>query len=153
MRQFERQRTFRHRETGKTSINMVDVLTDQLTVSKGYRLMVRDPGTYRTLFEEVEIVPAMDAVNEEERWLMKLKASTDNFNAQESFNLLTQWLDYCILSAWDSDKFHLVLHSSGYDSRVLGSIIGRLHLLHGNDFTGLLASQNLYAPYGNRSVL
>jgi len=132
VRQFERQRFFRHRETETTSIHLVDVLTDRMTVDKAYRLPNRDPGTYKTLFKEVEIVPAMEAVNEEEWRLMRMPIATQEFGPAT----WTARLEDFIWQNWAPDKFHLVFHSSGQDSRVLGMAIKVLHERMGDDWLG-----------------
>lgn len=42
----------------------------------------------------------------------------------------------CIADCWKSDKFHVVLHSSGYDSRLISAIIVELRKERGNEWLG-----------------
>jgi hypothetical protein len=62
---------------------------------------------------------------------------------------------YTIQSAWKEDAFHLVFHSSGYDSRIISSAIKHLLMKHGSEWLGkgLLFLSNRWEADGFRKIM
>ena len=60
--------------------------------------------------------------------------------SSEPWSLMTceplKKLSYIIERDWDPDKFHLLFHSSGYDSRIFSSILMKLREKHGEGWIG-----------------
>ena len=83
----------------------------------------------KTPFKEVSIAPP--------EVFGKMKAEV---MSSEPWSLMAceplKKLSYIIERDWDPDKFHLLFHSSGYDSRIFSSILMKLREKHGEGWIG-----------------
>ena len=136
--QFMCHRFYRNALTGETSQCFWDVLPHKLTLDPSYVFPTFDPGTWKTLFQEVDVVSPMAAltVGEEailaggdrnHHWLggkdAMLHALADAVRKFMAFNL-------------DNGKFHLLFHSSGYDSRIVSGTLVELRNVLGDCVLG-----------------
>ena len=123
----ERRRTYINTSTGHTSLNYLDILPKQLQLNMGY---VRDKehkgSAYRwqwhqrisseTLFRGIELYPEPPALTSD----MLPPRGTSTIP-----DLLTS-IKASISTHWHPDRFHIIMHSSGYDSRLLSAILRQM---------------------------
>jgi len=126
-------RRYRNDTTGETSIWLLDVLDKSIKVNRSDTFLHRDPGPFRqTAFSGVHVVPAMSTITEETLEIYG-KAKTKKL---ESIHTLIELFERVVEMEWDQGKFHFVMHSSGYDSRMLSETIRRLWLKNGDWWLG-----------------
>lgn len=139
-RQLRRAASYRNVTTGETSIRFQDILPRKLTLRRKFN---RAEGM--TLFHEVEVVPFDERLNQRERELMSMRpAHGRKMTPAEFFEIWLMHLELAVADLWIPRKFHLVLHSSGWDSRVLSLVLRRLSGRLGSDWLGDV----LFACYG-----
>jgi len=136
LRQLNRVRTFRNKETGEKSNRFLRVLPRRLTVKPGYVQRDLDPGTYATLFREVEIVPMLETLDCEGLALLKMPAGTVSETREEFLARLMAAFEKFIEDNWSPTKFHVVAHSSGFDSRFISAMIKRIYKRRGSIWLG-----------------
>jgi hypothetical protein len=119
MRQFNRERVYRNTLTGKQSTRIMDLLDRDVTVRKNYVVPRNESGNRHTLFKNIEIVPALETLSPEAKALLTRKAGTSPWSTQTYLSTLKKALVKFVSESWSQDKFHLIFHSSGYDSRVM----------------------------------
>lgn len=138
-RQLLRGKVFENAD-GERSRRYLDVLPQRLTLRRGYNLRKGE-----TLFEEVRVVPFPQTMNERERKLARVRPrSTPRLTRAEFYDGYMAMLEHAIEDLWSPDKFHLVLHSSGYDSRAFSLALKRVLARRGRDWLGRI----LFACYG-----
>jgi len=125
--QFDCHRRFISADNGSVVDNFWDALPSDkmLTLDPDYVFPVFDIGTYRTLFSEVDVALPFDALTDKELELVKLPNGSNECSKAE---LIKWWGDAIvdhIYKAWDPTKFHLVFHSSGWDSRAVSGAVWR----------------------------
>jgi len=145
LRQLKRVRTFRNRETGEESQRFLRVLPKGLTVDPDYVQHDLDPGTYTTLFREIEVVPMLETLDEEGRALLSLPAGTISETRKEFLTRLIAAFEKFIEENWSQTKFHIVAHSSGFDSRFISAMIKRIAQRRGSSWLG----EVIFACAGN----
>lgn len=140
-RQLIRGKVFESKCTGERSRRYLDVLPRRLTLNRGYDLRKGE-----TLFREVKVVPFPQTMNDREQKLAKVPPkSTPRLTRAEFYDGYMAMLERAIEDLWAPDKFHLVLHSSGYDSRVFSLALKRVLARRGRRWLG----QVLFACYGS----
>jgi hypothetical protein len=146
LNQFEPFCIYRNRQTGATAHDIRAALPKRLTVDRGYRCRVSRPnGT--TLFREIEFVPRRDILDAEALALLAMRdgvvSEANGYPAGIAAALI-----HAVENNWTPKRFHLVFHSSGWDSRILSAIIRRLYKRNGATWLGRV----LFACLGNESA-
>lgn len=131
--QFMCHRFYRNALTREISQCFWDVLPHKLTLDPNYVFPTFDPDTWKTLFQEVDVVKPMDALTEAE------KAILDNDRCQGwkgGNDAMLSAMEKCLIDFitlnWRNDEFHLLFHSSGYDSRIVSGTLAKLRDTVGN---------------------
>lgn len=89
--------------------------------------------TCRTVFNEVSMVPFTNARKEEEEFFADLFKTT---NERKDHKAVFKCLVDIIRDVWSSEKFHLIMHSSGYESRLISSAIKKVYEEEGKSWLG-----------------
>lgn len=127
-----------YRSSIGVSTNYIDVIPKHVHLHKGYvRNRFETAGTTKTLFREVEIVPLEELCASDE-------ALADVVNTQRTveetkgqfIERMLETFKQVVYEAWDPNMFHVHLHSSGYDSRLLSCTIKELYEEHGSGWLG-----------------
>lgn len=135
---FVRFKTFyRRNQDGEVSPDYISLLPDKLTIDTTY-LARRFFTDCRTLFKEVEIVPPEEAETPDMRalWATPRPGERQQQTREELFAAIYERFRQIILESWTPGVQHVILHSSGYDSRILSWTLKRLHAEHGDDWLG-----------------
>lgn len=125
--------------------SFVEAVPEKLTVRREpsflfrmFRRVNKPPynGIYETVFHEVRKVPIRELWTPEFRSLIydpieRLHVSFENFVDIVFGAFIKAIEDY-----WISDKFHIVLHSAGLDSRMISMAIKKLYEKNGKDWLG-----------------
>ena len=129
----QRRRSYQNMETGEASLNLIDVLPKRLTLcnhyihdKKSYSLRWGQRFTNDTLFNEVQLVPPGIEVTEED---------LDPYGTRTVDDLMDVY-SKVVEEDWQPERFHLVMHSSGYDSRLLSAVVRKLYKKNGKDWLG-----------------
>lgn len=133
----EPRQEYRCKATGEISRNFLKVLPEIVTPGRDYAR--RDRGKYiesETVFREIEIVPPEEIITEEIKELFSLEAGTILMDESHFFAQLRERLLKVIEENWKPEKDHIVMHSSGRDSRMLSWLIRKLFHKHGPDWLG-----------------
>jgi len=120
----ERRRTYVNTHTGQTSLSYLDVLPKHLQLNVRYTHDKEHKGsTYRwkwhqrlsdeTLFQGIEVLPDPPIITSDQLPPRGSTSITD---------LLTS-IRNSVTNYWRPDQFHVIMHSSGYDSRLLSAIL------------------------------
>lgn len=126
-------RRYVNTETGKCSIWLEDVLEEQVVVNRSDRFLLRDPGRFaKTCFRGIEVIPAEGVLERDTLEIFRTKKSRD----LEDIGILCDLFTEVILGEWQPEKFHFVLHSSGFDSRIVSEVIRREWIKRGDSWLG-----------------
>jgi len=118
---------YKNNVTGLISDKIYDLMEDDLTVNRGYlkrhrnrnKAMVRE----ETLFNEISVVPHEEVLPSYWRDLMKVKPLSAKTTFDDFVDGLRESMLKFIYENWDSNKFHFMLHSSGWDSRTMSAVM------------------------------
>lgn len=118
-------RYYRNNNTGKLSRLFFDVIDDTVTLRENaatINLMAAN-----TPFEEIEVVQAMDTLSEEYKELSKIKSHSVSMSWDKFVD--KSWEKYlaAVNNTWDDNRFHMIMHSSGYDSRIMSLALRELN--------------------------
>lgn len=122
---------YRNNINDKVSSKIVDIVDKNNTI--GNIPHVGNVVT-KTLFNEIDIVNYDDMFDTS--LLKKDNIKTKNLSKKE---FIVQFIDLfkeSVFDNWEQDKFHIILHSSGFDSRILASIILKLRKELGESWFG-----------------
>lgn len=117
-----------------------EVCPKKLTLRKDLHPRIFKPiildGWTGTIFNEVNIVPFNKAYSSKlknfgQKKISRVKVSREKFSVT-MFNMLSDIIE----QTWDPYKFHVLPHSSGYDSRLISTILKRLRKKNGSDWFG-----------------
>jgi len=134
---YRRERIYKS-EIGKSHA-FHEVCPKKLTLRKDLHPRIFKPiildGWTGTIFNEVNVVPFNEAYSNElnfgQKKMKKIKVSKKEF-AEIMLDLLTNVIE----STWDSNKFHVIPHSSGYDSRLISTVLKYLKKKNGDSWFG-----------------
>lgn len=117
-----------------------EICPQKLTLRKDlhpkiFREIILD-GWCGTIFNEVNVVPFTEAYDDELKNFGMEKIDTIPVSRQEFSGRLFNKLMEIVESTWKPEKFHVLPHSSGFDSRVLSTILKRLKEKHGEAWLG-----------------
>lgn len=135
MSQFQRQRIFRNKKTKETSTKLINILPKSLTVDPAYRIQTHE-SKFTTLFKETEIVRPIDTLGEIQKKLIGMSPGTSKMSHTRETNGIIKAIEKYIESSWHPDKFHLVYHSSGIDSRIMSGLIKKIYQRNGHEWLG-----------------
>lgn len=123
------------RADGKQSFLLEDLLSDQnvVTLKRDFSCG-GDQGTWKdTPFVGIHSIPM--PIPDKIIGLCENRP-TRNIPVQTIIPLLYDLITYTIEQTWDAEAFHIVFHSSGWDSRIISSAIKRLVETNGKDWLG-----------------
>lgn len=121
--------------TGKISSNFVSVLPKSLTLDPSYVAGYLWK-SYRMLFGEIEVVPCEEALSAEAKAVFAMKTGSLRISKALFLRGLRQKLYNIVLKNWKPEIFHVHVHSSGLDSRMLSWIIKQIQRKYGNKWLG-----------------
>ena len=126
---------YRNKETGQVNPKIYNIIDDVVTLNKKHEVKQHFLGQSSTIFEEVEIVHYTKAISPE---LLKAARHPKDTVLSEAdfFNGLLKTLKQYIEDRWNPSKHHLIQHSSGFDSRVMSTLIRQIYLEKGDAWLG-----------------
>lgn len=128
-------RYYRNILNGKTSKLFLDVIGDSVTLLENVEKPINRK--YRNVaFKEIEVVPFEEMLPNYYRELFKIKANSEYINLPKLVDKTWDYILKSIEKEWNVNKFHLVYHSSGFDSRIISLAIKALYEKHGKDWLG-----------------
>jgi len=125
-------------ELGKSAW-VYKIIPKELTVRKTIEPGLIEPLTehyLKTPFYEVNIVPYHEAQTQEVADFVAKGCKSKNISKQKFSKLYYETLKRVIKENWESDKFHVLLQSSGYDSRLISMAIKDNHKELGDRWLG-----------------
>ncbi len=121
----------------QASVDFYRVCPAELTVNPNYALTAFHHGQGGpTLFREVRRAPWRNRIQFEVQGLIDAPAG-GKVESEEAFaHRILNALAFVVYNTWNTTKYHIVMHSSGYDSRLLSLVIKKLHTRFGDDWLG-----------------
>lgn len=116
----------RYVREGRTSTYYVNVLPERLTLDRSY-VAKRFTGELRTLFHEVKILEPEKGVTKAMQVAFEARPEVSFYSETQLLDRILARLSEVIEETWDSSVPHVVLHSSGLDSRLLSALIMRAY--------------------------
>lgn len=131
-------RMYRNKQNGTCSLSLEELARSvgPLSLNPGYLGQVRRLRKGETLFQEIEIVKPIELIPQSIRSLLASKRGSVEYSQTELVKGIVDRLSNFIEKAWDTSKFHIMFHSSGYDSRIISGILSKLHQKHGDSWLG-----------------
>ena len=126
---------FWNTETGNLGKRIDNVVNDKFTLNKGFvaSSYYRSP---KTIIKEVRTLPYNCVLPPWWATVSRISINHKKTKLNDFIQRFTEILSDYIYSIWDRKIFHVVLHSSGWDSRILSSIILDLYHHHGDEWLG-----------------
>lgn len=129
-------RLYRNSTTGQVSDKIYDFTdVDELTFNNKYHYRVSG-ADLQTPFKEITVVPYEEVLPSYWFNLMKVKPRTRKVTLEGFMDGFKDALMKFIDKIWTPDKFHFVLHSSGWDSRILSAVLRELYEKRGRKAFG-----------------
>jgi len=117
---------FECKKTRKVSHDQIEVLPKTLTLDPNF-IAIWHPQHLDTLFKEVTIVPPERVMTLEMRKLFKTRFGYSKVKSDAHyFAILYRYFSQAVARSWKPKMFHVILHSSGFDSRMLSWTIKTL---------------------------
>lgn len=129
------EKLFRLTGTGKRGLSIDELIEDEATVLKNYETS-HFYGTASTPIRQIAQCSSEERVTEEIADLFSMKKGTVAETSEQFAKRIFSAYRRSLFSMWDPNKFHVVLHSSGYDSRLLSLVIKSLFEEHGKSWLG-----------------
>ncbi len=125
-------RAYLDRETGATSGLIADLALQRgrVTLNQAYSGRVEEIMQGDTIFKEITIAPPV--IPESIQNLIKYGSPSVKNDASKIAGAIASVIE----RRWDPKKFHVVMHSSGYDSRIVSKTIANLRDKYGNSWLG-----------------
>lgn len=137
---------FWNTETGNLAKTIYDVVDDEFTLNKGF-IAASYYSSPRTILKEVRTVPYTAVIPPWWNTLSRIPINNKQTKLDDFMQRFIEILSDYIHSIWDPKAMHVFLHSSGYDSRILSSIILNLYREYGEDWLGDI----LFVCFGEES--
>ena len=119
------------------SVDFYRACPSELTVDPAFTAQTMYKGVQGpTLFREVQRVSWRDSIQSEVQALIDAPAGGKNESEEAFAHRILNALAYVIYNTWDPTRFHLILHSSGYDSRLLSLALKKLWVRFGDEWLG-----------------
>ena len=125
---------YRNIETERESSKIYEVIKNKATINSEYKIRKYYVNDHNTLFKEIRIVPYKDVIPKE--WLFKTERRKRALSEVEFADGLIKTLRKYIKKVWSQKKHHAVFHSSGWDSRIISTIIRKLYEELGDRWLG-----------------
>ena len=126
---------FRNEVTGKIDPKIYNVIEDEVTINPSFQPKPFFVNDSSTPFKEIKIVDFERALSPE--ILDATKTHRDMPMSEEQFfKGIIEHLKEAIKELWSVDKHHLIQHSSGFDSRIMGTIIRQIYEEQGDKWLG-----------------
>lgn len=129
---YRRQRIYVNKDN-KRSTNFIDVCPKKLTLRKNLHpkafLTHITDGCYHTAFNEIDVLHFNQAYPEEIYEFGTKPIERAQVSRKEFATIMFDQIKRVIQQTWDSNKFHVIPCSSGYDSRLILYILKSLNLL------------------------
>lgn len=93
-------------------------------------------GINKTVFREIHIVPYNKTWSKSLRKLLAIKIAKNKVDAQKFAHVMFNAMKVAIVERWDSDKLHIIQHSSGWDSRLISLALMHLKRERGDRWLG-----------------
>lgn len=90
----------------------------------------------KTMFHEINMVPPVSTYGREIRDLLTAAPPSKKVSRKEFLSRTFEVFMEVMERAWIPKKFHIVLHSGGYDSRLISYAIHELYIKNGKDWLG-----------------
>ena len=91
---------------------------------------------HETAFHEIDVVPYNEVEFLKIGNFFDTKIQVKNIDVKTFSQIMFTALCSIIKREWDSQKFHVILHSSGYDSRLISLAIRKLYRENGSNWLG-----------------
>lgn len=91
---------------------------------------------HKTMFHEINMIPPASTHGQELRSLAKRPPPRKSVRKKEFLSRTYEVFMDVVERAWIPERFHIVLHSGGYDSRLLSYTIQQLYAKNGSDWLG-----------------
>ena len=126
---------FWNTENGDHSKRIYEIIPDGFTLDKGFvaSSYYRTP---KTIFNEIRTLSYNSVLPSWWTPLSRIPVKTKRIDLNGFIQKFIEILSEYIYSIWDPHKTNVVLHSSGWDSRILSSIILNLYKEYGDDWLG-----------------
>lgn len=138
--------------TGKISYNQIDLLPRSLTLDPNFISPWHYRNQYNTLFKELKIVPPEKLITPEIASLFKEKTGSHKMSKEHLLMRCRFFLNRIVRQNWKPQMFHVILSSSGLDSRMLSFTIRQVYKKFGNKWLGkiMFLSNKWEAPHFKR---
>lgn len=127
---------YRNRKTDRESTKIYDVIDGEVSLNDKYKVRRFYVNDHNTLFNEIVIVPYKNAVPQD--WLVRTVCKKSTLSKTDFINGVLETLKEYIKETWSKTKHHVVFHSSGWDSRIISTIIRQLYVELGDSWLGEL---------------
>lgn len=134
---YKREREYQS-EKGK-SIYLHRVIPEKVTIPKVINPHIFKQllfGDHRTVFKEVSVVPYWEGRKDWIEAFQPRKIPQEIVSTKEFAEKVFETMKRVIYESWKPNKFHLIPHSSGWDTRVISKAIKELHKEHGDEWLG-----------------
>lgn len=127
-------RRYVDRETGEVcaSLAALAIHRGRVTLNKRYSGSPNDIMAGNTVFREITVEHAVLP----DTLLQLNDVMEEEPTAPLDITAILEGLHSAVERSWDPEKFHLMLHSSGYDSRIVSRVIANLRDRHGRSWVG-----------------
>lgn len=137
---------FINKNDNEKSTKIYEVLGEnELTVDRNYTATYRYMKFHGTLFKEIEILPCEEAINDIWKNLLKIETKTRKIGYNDFIDGFISTFSNYVERTWDSSKYNVVLHSSGFDSRIFSGILRKIYERRGDSWLGNL----VFACFGS----
>jgi len=126
---------FWNTENGEHSKRIYDLIPEGFTLDKGFvaSSYYRTP---KTIIKEVRTLPYNSVLPSWWATISRIPLKKEINRLDAFMQRFIEILSDYIYSIWDPKTHHVILHSSGYDSRILSSIILDLYNKYGEEWLG-----------------
>jgi len=132
------QRIYVDEETGEESKILMDLVSNkkEVDIRKDFIADKFQVRKYQTLFNGFRVRELARHIPKEYYGLMKLQKNTQKVRPDVFARKFIELMKRSIYESWDPKKFHVILHSGGWDSRILSMIITKMYQTQGTKWLG-----------------
>jgi len=121
---------YKNNKTDKKSARIEDLMSKDLTICHN---PIKKGKINHTLFDEIGVMNYNDVFDTKE---LDKPLNRKNISRKEFIIKYIDLFRQSIYENWDPSKMHIILHSSGFDSRILSGILLRLYNELGDSWMG-----------------
>ena len=126
---------YRNAINGRTSYDYIDIVPTTATFV-GSAFHPSEESTCAVPFQATDPVPAFATVPSNLSYIFSLEQEKVQTPLPEAVADYAMKLEWVIETFWNPNLYHVQLHSSGYDSRIISTIIRKLYEKNGKDWLG-----------------